>query len=69
MGVPPGMPDEVPSYFSTYFAVADADQAAQNAAAAGGTVMSAPFDSPYGKMAVMSDPQGAPFSIIALADD
>jgi predicted enzyme related to lactoylglutathione lyase len=49
-----------------YFAVADADATAAKATESGGTVIAAPFDTPVGRMAVLSDPQGAAFSIIQL---
>jgi predicted enzyme related to lactoylglutathione lyase len=50
-----------------YFAVADADAAAAKAAELGGAVMVEPFDIPVGRIAVISDPQGAVFSIIQQA--
>ena len=65
MGVPPGMPAEVPSHWNTYFQVEDTDAAAARAQAAGGRVLSAPFDSPFGRMAVLADPAGASFSIMS----
>jgi predicted enzyme related to lactoylglutathione lyase len=66
MGIPPGMPAEVPSHWNTYFAVADTDQSVATALAAGGTALSPAFDSPFGRMAVLADPQGASFSIMAV---
>lgn len=65
MGFPPGLPAELPSHWNTYFSVADADEAVATARAAGGTVMTSAFDSPFGRMAVLTDPQGAHFSIVA----
>jgi predicted enzyme related to lactoylglutathione lyase len=59
----PQMPG-VPNHWHVYFAVTDADAAAAKATEMGGTVMAAPFDTPVGRMAVISDPQGAVFSII-----
>jgi len=66
MAVPASMPAEVPSHWNSYFAVSDADAAAARAQAAGGTVLQAPFESPFGRMAVLADPQGAGFSIVAM---
>jgi predicted enzyme related to lactoylglutathione lyase len=47
-----------------YFAVGDADAAVATVTAAGGTVTREPWDSPYGRMAVVSDDQGATFSLM-----
>ncbi len=62
----PRMPG-VPNHWHVYFAVADADAAAAKATELGGAVVAEPFDMPVGRMAVISDPQGAVFSIIQLA--
>ena len=54
----------VPPHWLSYIAVANADASAKQAAALGGTVLSAPFDVPnVGRMAVIKDPQGAVFAI------
>jgi|SRR5271170_316952 len=63
---PPPM-EGVPNHWHVYFAVADADATAAKATELGGSVMVPPFDSPVGRMAVLTDPQGAVFSIIKLA--
>jgi uncharacterized protein len=60
---PPPM-EGVPNHWHVYFAVDDADATAAKATELGGSVMVAPFDSPVGRMAVLTDPQGAVFSII-----
>jgi predicted enzyme related to lactoylglutathione lyase len=66
MGVPPGTPDEVPAFWMTVFAVADCDESAAKAADLGGTVVSPPSDlEGIGRFAVLTDPQGVYFSIIA----
>ena len=62
----PQMPG-VPNHWHVYFAVADADAAAAKVTELGGTVMVEPFDTPVGRIAVVSDPQGAVFSIIKSA--
>jgi len=59
----PGMPPA----WGIYFAVDDADKAAEVAAANGGTVLQPPTDIPPGRMAVVADPAGAMFNIIKLA--
>ncbi|HEV2775885.1 MAG TPA: VOC family protein [Solirubrobacteraceae bacterium] len=50
--------------WSTYIAVDDADDAADGVRAAGGSVLSAPFDVfDAGRMAVCADPQGAVLAV------
>ncbi|MGV9357221.1 VOC family protein [Streptomyces misionensis] len=60
-------PPEVPSYINVYFAVADCDAAVAVAGRLGGTVRFGPMDSPFGRFAALSDPQGADFSVIDIA--
>jgi predicted enzyme related to lactoylglutathione lyase len=59
-----GFPPDAPAHWSTYFAVGDTDAAVATITGAGGTVMREPWDSPYGRMAVVSDDQGAMFSLM-----
>jgi uncharacterized protein len=60
----PPMPD-VPNHWQVYFAVDDADATAAKAAAQGGQVAVEPFDIPsVGRSAVLTDPQGAVFSVL-----
>ncbi|GAA2439664.1 VOC family protein [Actinomadura vinacea] len=59
-------PREVPPHWMVYFAVADCDAAAALAGELGGTVHVPPTDLPIGRFAVLSDPQGGPFSVIHL---
>lgn len=63
------LPPEVPAHWMGYFAVEDADAAVKRVADNGGSVVAEPTDSPYGRIAVISDPQGAVLSIMKLADD
>ncbi|HEY6276288.1 MAG TPA: VOC family protein [Streptosporangiaceae bacterium] len=63
-----GFPPEVPAHWSTYFAVADTDAAVATITAAGGSVSRAAWDTPYGRMAVVSDDQGAAFSLMSLPE-
>lgn len=58
----------IPPHWMVYFAVDDTDAIAQACAASGGQVSVPPTDIPIGRFAVLRDPQGALFSIIALAD-
>jgi uncharacterized protein len=48
----------------TYFAVDDADAAAASTDRLGGSVLTPPQDSPFGRFAVLCDPQGATFNAI-----
>lgn len=52
-----------PSHWMTYFGADDADAVVDRVRSAGGNVNVAPWDSPFGRMAVLSDPQGAVFMI------
>jgi uncharacterized protein len=56
-------PPETPPPWMTYFMVADADAAVAAATDRGATVQGGPVDTPYGRMASLTDPQGATFSI------
>jgi predicted enzyme related to lactoylglutathione lyase len=58
--------DGIPSHWLVYFAVADADASAAAARELGGTVMADPFDTPFGRMAPMTDPAGAVFWAVQL---
>jgi predicted enzyme related to lactoylglutathione lyase len=54
-----------PSMWSVYFAVGDADKTADAARSLGGKVLVPPADIPtIGRFAVLTDPQGAAFSVI-----
>jgi predicted enzyme related to lactoylglutathione lyase len=53
---------DVPTHWSVTFAVEDADATADTAAALGGHVVVAPFDAPWVRMTVITDPQGATFT-------
>jgi len=62
--LPDQVPAAVPPHWRTYFAVDDADAAAEKAVSLGGSVQRPPADMPYGRHADLADPQGAFFSII-----
>jgi predicted enzyme related to lactoylglutathione lyase len=60
MPPPPG----VPNYWGVHFAVTSADEAAAKIKAAGGKVLTGPFDAmDAGRLAVAQDPQGAVFCV------
>jgi predicted enzyme related to lactoylglutathione lyase len=53
---------EVPAHWGVTFAVEDADATAERAAELGGGVIVPPFDAPWVRMTVITDPQGATFT-------
>jgi predicted enzyme related to lactoylglutathione lyase len=57
-------PPEVPPYINVYFTVEDCDDAVAKATKLGGVLRFGPMDTPYGRFAALSDPQGASFSVI-----
>ena len=59
-------PAEVPPHWMVYFAVEDCDAAAAQVTELGGAVCVPPTDIPPGRFAVVNDPGGAVFTIIAL---
>ncbi len=60
----PETPAGTPAVWSTYFAVDDTDAAVASAVEHGGSVVQPPRDSPYGRIGVVTDNQGAVFSLI-----
>lgn len=64
------IPSGSSSHWLTYFAVEDADVTVDVLVRAGGSVLVRPFDMTAGRMAVVQDPQGPVFAVIApLATD
>jgi uncharacterized protein len=59
--IPDDQPD-VPSHWGITLGVDDADAVAAKAAELGGQVVVPPFDAPWVRMTVISDPQGATFT-------
>ncbi|MGV9289524.1 VOC family protein [Streptomyces sp. NPDC003719] len=57
-------PPEVAPYINVYFTVADCDDAVARATKLGGVLRFGPMDTPFGRFAALSDPQGASFSVI-----
>lgn len=54
----------IPPHWMGYFAVDHTDSTIERAVAVGGKLMVPAFDTAYGRMAVLSDPAGATFSIV-----
>lgn len=59
-------PKEIPNHWAVYFAVADTEASVELIKKNGGKLHHGPFDTPYGRIAIVSDPYGAVFSIIKL---
>jgi predicted enzyme related to lactoylglutathione lyase len=64
-----GMPGEVPSSWLVYFTVPDADAAAETAKSAGGRLLNGPIDISVGRLAILMDPAGAMFAVMAPTDE
>lgn len=58
------LPAEVPSSWHTYFAVESTDAAVEKAVAMGATLIDPAEDTPYGRLATLTDPTGAMFKIM-----
>jgi uncharacterized protein len=59
------LPEGVPPHWAVYFAVADTDAALKTAQELGGSVVAPAHDTPYGRLAVVADPTGAQFRVVA----
>ena len=57
------LPEAVPSHWAVYFNVEDTDEAQEKAVKLGATVLRPAEDTPYGRLADMIDPFGAPFKL------
>lgn len=66
MGRPPMMPDDVPNYWSIYFAVADLTAALEVVAKRGGSVVVGPMEIAPGNFAQFFDPFGAMVGLLQL---
>ncbi|MET8688513.1 VOC family protein [Streptomyces sp. NPDC004732] len=54
----------MPAHFLVYFNVTDTDAAAATVTRLGGRVQAPPTDTPYGRIAVFTDNQGATFAVL-----
>jgi predicted enzyme related to lactoylglutathione lyase len=59
------LPEGVPAHWSVYFGVTDTDATVAKAVELGGAVVSPAEDTPYGRLAVATDPNGATFKLVA----
>ncbi|MFF0450195.1 VOC family protein [Streptomyces sp. NPDC004609] len=60
----PAFPKELPDHFLVYFCVEDCDATVAAAVRLGGRVQARPFDIPHGRIAVLTDDQGAAFAVL-----
>ena len=63
----PMVPAETPSYWLVYFTVSDVDASYRTALDAGAREVLSPIDFPGGRLAIIADPQGATFGLMAMA--
>jgi predicted enzyme related to lactoylglutathione lyase len=59
------LPDGVPAHWSVYFGVADTDAALAKIVDLGGSILQPAEDTPYGRLATATDPNGAIFKLVA----
>ena len=57
------LPEGVPDYWSIYWDVDDVDVTVALARQLGGSLVDGPMDTPYGRMATVTDPTGAQFKL------
>ncbi|MGW7102695.1 VOC family protein [Streptomyces sp. NPDC054838] len=60
-------PPEIPPYIQVFFGVPDCDEAVEKTKARGGRLHFGPMDSPFGRFAALTDPQGAAFAAIDMS--
>jgi predicted enzyme related to lactoylglutathione lyase len=63
------VPEMVPPHWQVYFGVEDTDATLEKARQGGGGVMVEPIDVPAGRFAILTDPHGASFAVIALSPE
>ena len=59
------LPEGVPAHWAVYFRVADTDVAVKTAVELGGSLVMPAKDTPYGRVAMVSDPTGAHFRLVS----
>jgi len=69
MTIPPMAPPDMPPNWGVYFAVGNTDDAVARIQDLGGAVLMAAMDIEPGRFAVVADPAGAVFNVIALNPD
>lgn len=64
---PSDVPPEAPASWITYFAVSDTDATVDKLTELGGSVLRPAWDTPYGRMAIVTDDQSAVFALIGVS--
>jgi uncharacterized protein len=59
------LPEGVPAHWAVYLAVEDTDAAVKTTTELGGSVVMPAEDTPYGRIALVADPTGAHFRLVA----
>jgi uncharacterized protein len=59
------LPEGVPAHWAVYLRVADTDAAAKTTQELGGSLLMPAEDTPYGRIAMVADPTGAQFRLVA----
>jgi predicted enzyme related to lactoylglutathione lyase len=59
------LPEGEPAYWGVYFVVADTDKAIEQATGLGATVIDAAVDTPYGRLATLTDPTGTRIKLVS----
>jgi uncharacterized protein len=62
----PNVPPQVPPHWMVYFGVEDTDATVATAQEKGGKLVVGPIDIPQGRLAVLTDPQGAHFAVMRM---
>ncbi|QNG20281.1 VOC family protein [Rhodococcus triatomae] len=62
------LPSGVPSFWQFYVGVDDTDAALRAVTELGGSVLRAPEDTPYGRLAAISDPLGSSLQIVSVTE-
>ncbi|MGW6459516.1 VOC family protein [Streptomyces sp. NPDC055078] len=63
-GVGRSLPRDRGTYWMTWFEVGDPDDTARRVTALGGHVLRPPEDGPHGRSAIVTDPEGAVFTVV-----
>lgn len=61
-------PASLPPHWMAYFAIENVDAAIEKVKELGGMMHVPPFETPYGRQSVVTDPFGAAFTLITLSD-
>lgn len=63
------VPAEIPPHWLAYFATENTDTTVEQVKERGGNLVMGPIDLPVGRFAILADPHGAAFAVIALSEN